>query len=193
VSQGRVGDAVERFAAAVKADPDYPVAEFQLAEALRRTGRAAESLSHYAHVIKTDPKTAEVRIGYAMALGRLGRYLEARRALTDAMQVLPDQPSLAQALARVLAAAPDDRVRDGRQAVAITQALMQKPHGVDLYEAVAMSLAELGQYDQAVQWQEGAIAAAIKEGHAELGDAMAANLRLYENHMPCRTPWRNDQ
>jgi tetratricopeptide (TPR) repeat protein len=192
-SQGRVGDAVERFAAAVKADPDYPAAEFQLAEALRRTGRTAESLSHYTHVIKADPKTAEVRIGYAMALGRLGRYLEARRALTDAMQAIPDQPSLGQALARVLAAAPNDRVRDGRQAVAITQALMQKPHSVDLYEAVAMSLAELGQYDQAVQWQRGAIAAAMKEGHAELGDAMAANLRLYESHMPCRTPWRNDQ
>ena len=187
------GDAVERFAAAVEGRPDYPAAEFQLAEALRRTGRTAESLSHYTHVIKADPKTAEVRIGYAMALGRLGRYLEARRALTDAMQAIPDQPSLGQAFARVLAAAPDDNVRDGGQAMAITQSLMKQPHGVDLYETMAMTLAELGQYDQAVQWQRGAIAAAMKEGHAELGDAMAANLRLYESHMPCRTPWRNDQ
>jgi tetratricopeptide (TPR) repeat protein len=144
-------------------------------------------------VIKADPKTAQVRIGYAMALGRLGRYLEARRALTDAMQAIPDQPSLEQAFARVLAAAPDDNVRDGGQAMAITQSLMKQPHGVDLYETMAMTLAELGQYDQAVQWQRGAIAAAMKEGHAELGDAMAANLRLYESHMPCRTPWRNDQ
>jgi tetratricopeptide (TPR) repeat protein len=192
-SQRRFSEAVDRLAAAVKADPDYPAAEFQLAEALRRAGRPGESLAHYAQAIKLDPRFADAHVGYGMSLARVGRYLEARQTLAAAARALPDQPAPAQALARVLAAAPNDSVRDGRQAVAITQALMQKPHGVDLYEAVAMSLAELGQYDQAVQWQQGAIAASIKEGHAELGDAMAANLRLYESHMPCRTPWRNDQ
>jgi tetratricopeptide (TPR) repeat protein len=192
-SQRRFGEAVDRFAEAVKADPDYPDAEFQLAEALRRAGRPGESLAHYAQVIKMDPRSADAHVGYGISLTRVGRYVEALQTLAAAARALPDRPGPAQALARVLAAAPDDRVRDGRQAVAITQALMQKPHGVDLYEAVAMSLAELGQYDQAVQWQRGAIAAAMKEGHAELGDAMAANLRLYESHMPCRTPWRNDQ
>ena len=34
---------------------------------------------------------------------------------------------------------------------------MTQPHGVDLYETMAMTLAELGQYDQAIQWQRGAI------------------------------------
>jgi tetratricopeptide (TPR) repeat protein len=192
-SQRRFAEAADRFAAAVKADPNYPEAERQLAEALRRTGRVAESLPHYAQVIKLDPRSADAHVGYGMALVRMGRYVDARQALAAASRALPDQPAPAQALARVLAAAPDDRVRDGRQAVAITQALMQKPHGVDLYEAVAMSLAELGQYDQAVQWQRGAIAAAVKEGHPDLGDAMTPNLKLYESHMPCRTPWRNDQ
>src|SRR5436190_3158918 len=137
VAQGRAGDAVDRFAAAVKADPDYPGAEFQLAEALRRTGRAADSLSHYTHVIKSDPRMPEARVGYAIALGRLGRYKEARRTLTDAIQALSNPPSLSQALARLLAAAPDDSVRDGRQAMAIIQSLMKQPHGVDLYETMA--------------------------------------------------------
>jgi tetratricopeptide (TPR) repeat protein len=192
-SQRRFSEAVERFAAAARADPNYPAAEFQLAEALRRAGRPGESLAHYAQAIKLDPRFADAHVGYGMSLARVGRYVEARQTLAAAARALPDQPAPAQALARVLAAAADDRVRDGRQAVAITQGLMQKPHGVDLYEAVAMSLAELGQYDQAVQWQRGAIAAAMKEGRAELGDAMGENLRLYESHMPCRTPWRNDQ
>ena len=192
VSQGRAGEAVDRFAAAVKAEPDYPGAELQLAEALRRTGRAADSLSHYTHVIKSDPRMPEARVGYAIALGRLGRYGEARRTLTDAIRALPDQPSLSQALARLLAAAPDDSVRDGRQAMAITQALMKQPHGVDLYETMAMTLAELGQYDQAIQWQRGAIDAAMKQGHADLAGRMAANLTLYERRTPCRAPWRDD-
>jgi cytochrome c-type biogenesis protein CcmH/NrfG len=177
----------------VKADADYPGAEFQLGEALRRTGRARDSLAHYAQAITLDPRSADAHVGYAMALVRLGRDAEARQKLTAATRALPDQPSPAQALARVLAASPDSHVRDGRQAVAITQALMQKPHGVDLYEAVAMALAELGQYDQAVQWQRGAIEAAVKEGQGDLAGRMAANLTLYENRMPCRKPWRDDQ
>jgi tetratricopeptide (TPR) repeat protein len=192
-SQRRFSEAVVRFAAAVKADPNYPDAEFQLAEALRRSGRPDDALAHYAQVIKLDPRSANAHVGYGMALARVGRYAEARQTLAAAVRALPDQPAPAQALARVLAAAPDARVRDGRQAIAITQDLMKKPHGVDLYEAVAMSLAELGQYDQAVQWQRGAIAAAMKEGHTDLADTMAANLKLYESHMPCRMPWRNDE
>ena len=192
-SQGRAGEAIDQFGAAIKADPNYPGAEFQLAESLRRSGRAAESIAHYAHVTEVDPRLPEARIGHAMALGRLGRYVEARQRLTEAQHAFPDQPAVAQALARLLSAAPDDRVRDGRQAVAITQALMRKPHGVDLYEAVAMSLAELGQYDQASQWQRGAIDAAMKQGRTDLGERMAANLKLYESHMPCRTPWRDDE
>ena len=190
-SQGRYAEAAEKFVAALKADANYPGAELQLGDALRRAGRADEALSHYKHMMALDPRLAEARVGYAMALARLARYREARDVLAEGMR--PDEPAVAQALARVLAAAPDDRVRDGRRAVAIAQALMQKPHSIDLYEVVAMSLAELGQYDQAAQWQRGAIDAAMKEGHADLGNAMAANLKLYESHMPCRTPWRNDQ
>jgi tetratricopeptide (TPR) repeat protein len=193
VSQGRVGEAVDRFAAAVKADPDYLAAEFQLAESLRRTGRAGESLAHYANVVKVDPRLPEGRLGYAMALARLGRYAEARKSLSEAARAFPDQSSLAQGLARLLSAAPDDRVRDGRQAIAITERLMKKPHGVDLYEAVAMALAELGEYDQATQWQRGAIDAAVKQRRPDLGERLAANLKLYENHTPCRTPWRDDE
>ena len=51
----------------------------------------------------------------------------------------------------------------------------------------------LGQYNQAIQWQRGAIDAAKKQGQTDLGERMAANLKLYENHAPCRTPWRDDE
>jgi len=191
-SQGRFDDAIDRFAAAVKADPNYPGAELQLAEALRRSGRAADSLAHYMRVIALDPRVADARVGYAMVLTHLKRYAEARGELIEATRAQPDDPAPAQALARLLAAARDDRVRDARQALDIVQRLMKKPHEIDLYEAMAMTLAELGQYDQAVQWQRGAMAAAEKAGHADLAGRFAVNLALFERHMPCRAPWRDD-
>ena len=59
----------------------------------------------------------------AMALVRLSRYADARVALETAMTQHPDQPGFTHALARILAAAPDDGVRDGRRALALVEAL----------------------------------------------------------------------
>jgi tetratricopeptide (TPR) repeat protein len=192
-SQGRFPDAVEQFASAVKADPHYPGAELQLAEALRRSGRAADALPHYSRVIVLDPHAADARFGYAMALARLQRYRDARDALLEATKAQPDQPALTQALARLLAAAPDERVRDGRRAAEIVQTLLKNPHDVDVYEAMAMALAEIGLFDQAIQWQRGAIDGAGRSGRPDLASRMTGNLKLFENHMPSRTPWRDDE
>jgi len=97
-----------------------------------------------------------------------------------------------QLLTRLLAAAPDDRIRDGRRAMVVMQSLLEKPRSTDLGETLAMTLAELGQYEEAVAWQREAMAAAERGGRADLVERMAENLRLYEHHMPCRTPWRDD-
>jgi tetratricopeptide (TPR) repeat protein len=125
----------------------------QLADALRRTGRLDASLSHYAEVIKTSPAISQARFGRAMALVRLQRYREARDELADAVNIYPDQPGFAHALARVLAAAPDDGLRDGRRALALVQTLLTKQKTMALAETMAMALAESGEYGQAVTWQ----------------------------------------
>jgi hypothetical protein len=127
-----------------------------------------------------------------MALVRLQRYREARDRLTDAMNMYPDQPGFAHALARLLAAAPDDRVRDGRRALALVQMLLQQQKTMALAETMAMTLAESGEYEQAVKWQRDAMAIAGEAGRTDLVQPMAANLTLYEARRPCRTPWRDD-
>jgi tetratricopeptide (TPR) repeat protein len=189
MSRGQVPDAIEHFAAAVKSEPGYVEARMQLADALRRTGRTEEALPHYEHVTKLDPRVAEAQFGYAMALVRLNRYREARDVLTRGMTLHPDQPAIAQALARVLAAAPDDRVRDGHRALEVLQELLKKPQTTDLGETMAMTFAELGQYEEAVAWQRKTIAAAERGGRTDLVQHLSENLQRYERHMPCRTPW----
>ena len=115
MTNGRATEAVEQLAAAVKAEPNYIEARLRLAEALRRGGRPDESLSQYEEVSRIDPRVAEARFGVAMTLVRLRRYQDARDRLVEGMQAYPAQPEFARALARLLAAAPDDRVRDGRR------------------------------------------------------------------------------
>jgi hypothetical protein len=57
---------------------------------------------------------------------------------------------------------------------------------------MAMTLAELGRFDEAVAWQRDALDTARKSGREDIARRLAENLVLYERHQPCRTPWTND-
>jgi tetratricopeptide (TPR) repeat protein len=188
---GHDQDAIDRFSAAVKYDPGYVEAQMQLADALRRTGRLDDALSHYSEVIKTSPAISQARFGYAMALVRLQRYQEARDRLTEAVKTYPDQPGFAHALARLLASAPDNRIRDGRAALTLLEPLLKQQKTIGLAETMAMALAEVGQFEAAAEWQREAIAGA-SQTQREVLARLTENLRLYERHQPCRIPWRED-
>jgi tetratricopeptide (TPR) repeat protein len=190
---GRAPDAIDAFAAAIKAEPGYVEARLALADALRDAGRTEESLPHYAAVITTNPGVSQASFGRAMALVRLHRYQDARDRLKEATLTFPTQPGFAHALARLLAAAPDDRVRDGRQAMVMMRALLgTQPQTLGLTETMAMTLAEVGEFETAVQWQQQAVDAARRTGRADLVMTLTTNLGLYQRRQPCRTPWTDD-
>ncbi|MEP7305617.1 MAG: tetratricopeptide repeat protein [Acidobacteriota bacterium] len=192
ITSGRAHEAIEQLSAAVKDDPNYLEARLRLADALRRSGRLAESLSQYEEVSRIDPHVAEAQFGFAMTLVRLRRYQEARDRLVEGMRANPTQPAFARALARVLAAAPDDRVRDGRQALAMTDRLLKEQQTLDLGETMAMTLAELGHYEQAATLQREVMAAVRKAGREDVLRQLRVNLERYQRHEPCRSPLRPD-
>ena len=185
--------ALEHFSAAVKLQPTYFEAELALADLLRRAGRAGASLSHYKEALAINPRLSQARLGYALALADLRRDAAARDWLIDASEHYADHPEFRHALARLLVASPDARVRDGRRAKVIVDDLLTKQKTTDLGETLAMTLAELGEYDEAVSVQRGVLAAAAKAGLAASVSRMSENLRLYERRQPCRIPWRVDE
>lgn len=192
-SSGRLEKAIEHLSAAVTYDPNYVEARLRLADVLRQSGRPEESLPHYAQVVKSDPRVADAPFGYALALVHLKRYREARDRFAEGMKVYPDHPEFAHAVVRLLAAAPDDRVRDGRRAMELMRSLPSgEARSIQAGEMMAMILAELGQYDEAATWQRDAMAAADRAGRRDLVPRLAENLKLYERHRPCRVPWRDD-
>jgi tetratricopeptide (TPR) repeat protein len=192
-SSGRDDDAIAAFETAIRNDPGYVEARFSLANALRRRGRVRESLPHYDEVLRLSPAVSQASFGYAMGLVRLGDYARARERLERDVQAFPDQPGITHALARLLAAAPDDRVRDGARALALARALEQsQPPTLALVETIAMALAEVGRFDEAVARQRQAIEGARDAGRPDLAARLTANLRLYQQRRPCRTPWADD-
>ena len=69
--------------------------------------------------------------------------------------------------------------------------LVKRQNSASAREAMAMALAEVGRYDEALQWQRDAIATAERDRQANLAGALAANLRLFERRQPSRMPWRD--
>jgi tetratricopeptide (TPR) repeat protein len=191
-SSGQTNQAIQRLTAAVKYNPNYAEALMALGDTLRRSGRIEASLKPYADVVRINPRSSEARFAYAMALVRLRRYRDAKGWLEESARILPDRPELSHALARILAAAPDDTVRDGARAMALVQELMKANKTTVVGETMAMALAELGQFGDAVDVQKGVIVAAEEGGVAQDVRRMTVNLRLYERHRACRTPWPDD-
>lgn len=68
-------------------DPQNPLVNFRLADALLREGRAGEAVEHFRKVVESQPRSADPFVGLATALAQLGRVAEAKRALEQALEV----------------------------------------------------------------------------------------------------------
>ena len=187
--QGRHQEAIDRLSAALQHDPAYIQARLQLADVLARSGRPDEALPHYDRALALDPTRPEAAFGASMALVRLERYAAARDRLLEGVQGNPENPTFKHALARLLASAPDDRVRDGGRAMSLVEELLAEQQNLALGETAAMALAEMGLYDQAAAVQRDVMAAARDAGLTDAARRMADNLTLYESGRPCRTPF----
>lgn len=186
--------AIERFRAALTHEPGYVQARVQLAWALARGGKPGESLTHFDQALALEPTQSDAAFGAALALVRLGRYREAHDRLVAASTLYPDHPAINHALARILAAAPDASVRDGRRAkVLVDRLLAAQGQTLDLGEATAMMLAEIGQFEQAVDVQKTVIEGAERLNLHAVVARLTTNLRRYERREPCRVPFTADE
>jgi tetratricopeptide (TPR) repeat protein len=192
-ADGKHAEAADRFTIALRSRPGYTEARLRLAVSLRKSGRAKESLTQYERVLATSPDLTEARFGLAIAYVQLGRYREARDRLSEATKAYPNEQVYAHGLARLLAAAPDDQVRDGQRAMSLVDDLLKQGRTLDLGATMAMALAEMGQYARAAALQRDLIAAAQKAGLPDMTRRLNANLVHYERSEPCRTPWAPDE
>ncbi len=190
-ADGRHAEAIERFTGALKVRPTYIEARLRLASSLRRSGKLHDALEAYQRAVSDAPDNAEGRLGSAMMLTKLRRYRDARQVLTEAST--SGDLVFTHALARLLATAPDDSVRDGRRAMELVQQMLQRGRTLDLGETYAMTLAELGQYREAQGLQRDLIAAAERAQQPAMKARLMSRLALYDRAEPCRTPWTDEE
>jgi tetratricopeptide (TPR) repeat protein len=189
---GDDAEAMRRFRAALAVDPSYADAHYQLGNALMRSGDYEAAAAQYARVVALQPQRLPARLLEALALIAEGRHTAARERLEAALGINPDDPMLQHVLARLLAAAPDPRVRDGRRALAMASRLLERTRDPSDGETMAMAFAEIGDFEQAVSGQRGLVEFARQRGRDDLLPWLQSNLDRYRNHQACRRPWPED-
>ena len=70
-------------------DPQNPLVNFRLADALLRAGRPADAIPVFRKVVAGGPRSADPFVGLATACAQLGRLDESETALEQALQVDP--------------------------------------------------------------------------------------------------------
>ncbi len=190
LASGREEESIATFRRALDLDPAYTSARLNLANALLKNQHSPEALEQFRRILLGQPGNASAHLGQAIALTLSRRDREAFESLEASLGFLPGDPSLTNALARLLAASPNAAVRDGERSLNLIRGLVATESNLEHIETLAMALAESGDFDAAQLWQKRAIEAVRQSPRRDLLAGLEANLIRYEGGQACREPWR---
>ena len=168
---------------ALAARPDYGQAHNNLGSILVQRGQFAAAASHLDRAIRIDPGNAEAHYNAGMASLGQGKRPEAIAHLKETVRLSPDSPVPMMNLSWLLAASPQDALRDpalalrlAERAVAITG--RSDPGALD---ALGVAQAAAGEYARAVSAADAALA--LKPPNAE---EITVRRELYKQGQPYR-------
>jgi tetratricopeptide (TPR) repeat protein len=184
---GETERGIEHLRSTVELLPSATEARATLATSLARAGRFDDAAETFDQLLALEPRRLDAHMGRAMALLLGGREAAAVDAIEASLVELPDAAPLVHLLGRVLATTDDPALRDGERALAAAQRALTLAPGPVSAETLAMALAELGRFDEAIAVQSRAIAEARRSG-TDLGP-MEERLKAYRESRPVRSPW----
>ena len=187
--RGRDADAIAQYAKAVALDPGNVAGLVYQADALMRTGHATQAVALYRSALAKSPGSGRMEMSLAMALVRSGDFKAARTVLEGAASAQPDNFAVANALARLLATAPDAHLRDGPRALSLARSVFDATRSPEVGQTYAMALAETGNFPEAVKLQQETLIAYERSRLPVFRPALERNLERYKRSEPAREGW----
>jgi tetratricopeptide (TPR) repeat protein len=187
--KGRDAEAIDEYAKTSRLDPDNVPALVYRADALMRTGQAAQAVPLYRDALAKSPGSSRMQMSLAMALVRHGELAQAREVLEAALSEQQDNYAIANALARLLATAPDDSLRDGTRALELAREVFEATRSPEVGQTYAMALAETGNFTEAVKLQQETLIAYERSKAPVFRPALERNLERYRRGRPVREGW----
>ncbi len=189
-AKGRFDEAVENYRKALQIKPNDCDALDNLGVALAAKGRFDEAIENYYKAIQINSNRPETFLHLGMTLGQLGRIREAVAQYREALRLNPNLAGALNNLAWVLAASPDDQLRNGAEAVRLAERACELTHyGQPLFiGTLAAAYAECGRFPEAVTTAEKAEKLATDAGLKKLAEKNRQLLELYRAGKPYHEP-----
>jgi tetratricopeptide (TPR) repeat protein len=180
---GRPDEAHEAYRESVRLQPANGAAQFSLGMSYLRRGDFEAALRHLRESQRHDPEYPEVYVQQTMCLLQTDRFAEAIAVLREGLRVLPGDVQLMNALAQLLATAPDAADRDGAEAVRLAESACWATEFGDArtMSTLAAAYAEAGRFEEAVRAGRRALEIARLGGEAQLAAIIEHHLRLFES------------
>ena len=155
---------------------------------LAKLGQFEPAMVHYKDAARLEPGNPRPYYLMGKALLRQGQSVEAVRQFREALRRDADDLQTMVFLARVEAADPDARVRNGAEAISLAERAVALSGGRQSFvlDTLAMAYAESGRFSDAVNTQQQAIQQANEAGEKDALPALNQRLELYKQQKPYR-------
>ena len=189
-AQGRFEEAIKNYRQAIQINPNFSDALYNLGIALAAQGQFDEAIENYRQAIRINSNRPEIFFHLGMTLGQLGRTREAVAQYREALKLNPNLAGALNNLAWVLAASPDDELRNGAEAVRLAEHACELTHSSEplFLGTLAAAYAEAGRFPEAVATAEKAEQLATAAGSEKLAENVRRLLELYRAGKPYHKP-----
>ena len=187
-AENRHEEALAQFEQARAISPEDEDTLYSYGQSLEALGRDAEAMVKYRAVLAVNKRSARANDGLAAVLLKQGKDREALECWRLALAEEPKNVAYGCRLAELLAASCDARVRDGKEAVAIAEKMVELSRGKDAsaFNALAAAEAETGKFAAAIENAQIALDLAKADGEEKLIGEIRSRLADYRAGKPYR-------
>jgi tetratricopeptide (TPR) repeat protein len=185
---GRPTEAVAEYEKALAIKPDFGQGHLALGHALMRAERVADAIAQFKIAAQLQPGYAHARNSLATAFAAKQQWGEAIRCWRETLEIDPTNVAAQSGLAWTLATAPDPTLRNGAEALAISQRLSQTTEASNpmILRVLAAAYAEAGRFPEAIETTERGIAFATSQYRSDLAALLQSDLKLLQSGQPLR-------
>ena len=187
---GNLDEALRHFTALLNADPENLEAHKSVGLILAQQGKVSDALPHFLAALKYEPENPDLHYAIALAQVLQGHRELAIQSFREALRLKPEWPEALNNLAWILATHPDPALRNGPEAVQLSELACRlddnkEPSYLGTLDA---AYAETGNFDQAILTAEKAKTLATTLGVTNLVTAADARLKEYHSGHPHHEP-----
>jgi Flp pilus assembly protein TadD len=187
-TRGKFDEALVELNRARALDPAYAPTYYNQGLVFSMRGETEKAITEWQKALEIAPKYFEARSSLADELYRKGNVAEALVHWRQGLLLRPNEVSVLQRAAWVLATSPDSSIRNGSEALALARRAVQLTSGKDpvTLDTLAAAYAETASFAEAAQTARTALELARQTSNEAVMEALKNRITLYEAGKPFR-------